>query len=131
MKSFKRTVAALLFGSLSAMIPVTISALREAPDGWFTIYLYLSGLAFTLSSLAYLLLVLLPSHLFLAKRGWDRWWLYGVIGGAFSIIAGVGFDLWTGGWSPRSDYLLISTVGVISSLTFWFVVRTRDEAAGA
>ena len=122
-----RTIVALLLGSLSSMVPVTLGALYEGPDGgWIILYLYLGGLGFTLSALAYLTLVLLPAHLLLVKRGWDRWWVYPLIGGVFALAAFTVFDLWTGGWSPRELPIPV-IVGVLSSLTFWAVLRPRTK----
>lgn len=122
----RRLVAAVLAGSLSAMIPVCLGAFYERPgEDWIFIYLYLAGLAYTVSALVYLTLVLLPAHLALVAKGWERWWAYPSIGAVFAVAAFTAFDLWTGGWSPR-EYPMPVVVGVLSSVTFWAIVRERS-----
>jgi len=38
---------------------------------------------------------------------------------------GLAFDLFTGGWSPRRDYVFFGARGAIVSLAFWYVLHRR------
>ena len=126
MKKSTRTILAVLLGSLSATIPVMFGAVFERPGpDWLFLYLYLGGMAYGLSALAYLALVLLPTHLLLVKNGWDRWWVYVLIGAVFAFASFTAFDLWTGGWAPRQA-VMPTFVGVLASLTFWAVLHPRE-----
>ena len=126
---FRRVLLALLLGSLSALIPVTIGVLLETGSKeWIPIFWYVGAVAFTLLSFVYLLLILLPIHLLLARKGWNWWWIHVLFGGVFAAVAGIGFDWFTGGWSPWSEYLWVVSVGMLSSFTFWAILRPRSTS---
>jgi len=112
------------------MVPVALSAIHERPGpDWVFLYLYLGGLGFVVATLCYLTLVLLPAHLILVGKDWDRWWVYVLIGVVTALAAFTAFDLWTGGWSPR-QYPVPVIVGALSSLTFWAIIRTPEMPPG-
>ena len=112
------------------MVPVALGAILERPGpNWIFLYLYLGGLAYTLAALGYLTLVLLPTHLLLVTKGWDRWWVYPLVGVVFALAAFTAFDLWTGGWSPE-QYPIPVIVGALSSVTFRVIIRAPRVPPG-
>ncbi|MGI9328787.1 MAG: hypothetical protein ACR2PZ_26465 [Pseudomonadales bacterium] len=124
--SLKRNTAAVVLGSLSSLAPLALWSWYDTPNlDWFLVSFVLGGMAYSLTSLVYLLLLLLPLHLALRKRGLVHGWLYGLIGILFGLLTFAAYDLFTGGWSPFRDYALIAIIGMLCSLVFWAIVRRQ------
>ena len=123
---FKRLVTAVVLGSLSNLVPTALWSWYTTTNlDWFILSFVGGGFAYTILSFIYLLLVLLPVHLAMIKRGYLHGRLYGLIGALFALATFTAYDLFTAGWSPYHDYALIAIIGVLCSLVFWAIVRLK------
>ena len=125
-RSLTRIVVALLTGSLVSVVPSAIFLFYETPNtDWFVTGLLLAVPVYFLISFAFLLVVMLPLHLLVLSRVNAGWWVYSSIGLFCAIGIGIGFDLFTGGWSPLREYVYMAGLGLVVSFAFWYVLRPR------
>ena len=98
---FKRLVTAVVLGSLSNLVPTALWSWYTTTNlDWFILSFVGGGFAYTILSFIYLLLVLLPVHLAMIKRGYLHGWLYGLIG-VLVLVGLVRLALPMIDWQPR------------------------------
>ena len=125
-RSLTRIVVALLTGSLISVVPIAIFLFYESSNtDWFVTGMLLAVPVYILISFSFLLVVMLPLHLLVLSRVNAGWWVYSTIGLFCAIGIGIGFDLFTGGWSPLREYLYFAGLGLLVSFAFWYVLRPR------
>jgi hypothetical protein len=76
------------------------------------------------------LIVGVPVHLFLRRRGISAWWLYACLGGAAaSLVSAVSIALMPGLSASTSDWVAVCAAGVTSGLLFRALVGPESNSA--